>query len=682
MEKSMKSSVSSKTEANILGYEKIGKLLKMFAIPSIISMLVNALYNIVDQAFIGQGIGYLGTGATNIIFPLTIAFASFALMLGDGASTYLSLKLGKGQTDEAARGVGNGILLSVIISISFAAIVLVFFPQFLNLFGCTAELESYAKDYGYIVAVGFPFFAICATINSVIRADGSPGFAMGSMLIGSVLNIILDPIFMFAFGLGIKGAALATVISQITSFTLNVLRLRKLKSIKLKGNLKLNFSIIKNIITLGASSFITQVFATIVMGIQNNLLKTYGALSVYGSEIPISIIGVIFKAVEILNSIVLGLAVGSQPIIGYNYGAKNFDRVKKTLRTVVIYGLIVSVVIFTLFQTIPDKIILLFGGGGNDLYIEFAKKAFRLYTMFIVGSSVIVPAITFLQAIGKGGKSAALSMMRQAIAPILGMFIMGRFFGIFGVVSARAIADGLAFLLSVALLAGELRSLGRGKSKSTTLAGNADIGNVFDRQILVSVSREYGSGGHIGKLIAENLGIKFYDKDIIVKLAEQTGLSEEYIEDNEQKRSAISNFHKSYAGADNADELFIKEARIIEEIADQESCVIIGRCADYILENRENLVKVFVYSGMEDKIKRAVTYYGLDKDKAEKEIKRNDKERAIHYKHYTNRNWSNKSNYDICVNSDFLGVEKTAELVCAMIKERLNISEKEKEEIL
>ena len=461
MENSIKTAAQKPADTNILGYEKIGKLLRIYAIPSIVSMLVNALYNIVDQIFIGQGIGYLGTGATNIIFPLTIAFASFSLMLGDGASAYLSLKLGRGQKEEAARGAGNGILLSVIISISFAAAVLVFFPQFLNLFGCTAELEPYAKDYGYIVAVGFPFFAVCATINSIIRADGSPGFAMASMLIGSVLNMILDPILMFALGLGIKGAALATVISQITSFTLNVLRLRKLKSIKLKGNLKLNFSIIVNIVTLGASSFITQVFATIVMGIQNNLLKTYGAMSVYGSEIPISVIGVIFKAVEILNSIVLGLAVGSQPIIGYNYGAGNYSRVKKTLRTVILYGLIVSTVVFTLFQTIPHKIILLFGGGGNELYIEFAKTAFRLYTMFIVGSSVLVPVVTFLQAIGKGGKSAVLSMMRQAIVPILGMFILGHLFGIFGVVSARAAADGLAFLLSIVLLVGELRSIGR-----------------------------------------------------------------------------------------------------------------------------------------------------------------------------------------------------------------------------
>lgn len=683
MEKSLKINVKSQSETNILGYEKIGKLLKMYAIPSIISMLVNALYNIVDQIFIGQGVGYLGNGATNIIFPITIVFAAFALMFGDGASAYLSLMLGGNKKEDAGKGVANGIILSVVTSVLLTTGVLIFFPQLLDLFGCTAELEPYAKDYGYIIALGLPFMTVCATLNSIIRADGSPKYAMGSMLAGSVLNVILDPIFIFVFHLGVKGAAIATVISQIVSFLLNVYRLRKLKNVELKKNFRFSVSISARVSVLGVSSFITQIFAAIIMGMQNNLLKTYGAASVYGSEIPITVIGIVVKVTEILNSIILGLAVGTQPIIGYNYGAKNYDRVKKTLRAAIISGLIISTAAFIMFETIPDKIILLFGGSGDSSYIEFAKMAFQIYTLFIIGTSVQTPVGVFLQAIGKGGKSSFLSLSKQAIFPVLGMLLLGHLFGIVGVLSARPVADGLSFLLAVILLIAELRSLGRSKGKSTALAGNADIGNICGKQILVSLSREYGSGGrYVGKMIAENLGIKFYDKDIIVKLAEQTGLSEEYIENNEQKRSALSNIHKSYAGADNADELFIKEAKIIEEIADKESCVIIGRCADYILENRENLVKVFVYSGMEDKIKRAVTYYGLDKGKAEKEIKRNDRERAIHYKHYTNRNWSNKSNYDICVNSDFLGVEKTAELVCTMIKDRLNISEKEREDIL
>ena len=679
MEKRLKVNTTNKADTNILGYEKIGKLLRLYAVPSIISMLVNALYNIVDQIFIGQGVGYLGIGATNIIFPITIVFAAFALMFGDGSSAYLSLMLGANKKEDAGKGVANGIILSVVTSILFTIGVLLFFPQLLNVFGCTFELMPYAKDYGYIIAIGLPFMAVGATINSVIRADGSPKYAMGSMLVGSILNVILDPVFIFVFQLGVKGAAMATVISQIVSFLLNVLRLRKLKNVELKNNFKFSFSVSARVTTLGISSFITQIFAAIIMGMQNNLLKTYGAVSVYGSEIPITVIGIVVKVTEILNSIILGLAVGAQPIIGYNYGAQNYDRVKKALKTAVISGLIISTAAFILFEAIPDKIILLFGGSGDSNYIAFAEMAFRIYTLLIIGTSVQTPVGIFLQAIGKGGKSSLLSLSKQAVFPVLGMLLLGHLFGISGVLAARPVADGLSFLLAVILLMTELRTFGKSKAKSTALVGNEGFDNKFDTRMLITISREYGSGGrYIGKMIAENLGIKFYDKDIIVKLAEQTGLSEEYIENNEQKRNAISNFHKSYNGADNADELFIKETQLIEEIADKESCVIIGRCADYILENRENLVKVFVYSGMEDKIKRAVTYYGLDKGKAEKEIRRNDKERAIHYKHYTNRNWSNNSNYDICINSDFLGVEKTAELVCTMIKERLNILEKER----
>lgn len=675
MEKSMKSSVSGKTEANILGYEKIGKLLKMFAIPSIISMLVNALYNIVDQIFIGHGVGYLGNGATNVIFPLTIVFAAFALMFGDGSSAYLSLMLGANRKEDAGKGVANGIILSVATSIVFTTGVLIFFPQLLNLFGCTPELEPYAKDYGYIIVIGLPFMMVCATINSVIRADGNPRYAMISMLIGSILNVILDAVFIFVFDFGVKGAAIATVISQIISFLLNAIYLKKLKNIELKRNFKFSFSVAVRVSTLGISSFITQMFAALVMGLQNNLLKTYGAVSAYGSEIPITVLGIVVKVNEILNSIILGLAMGSQPIIGYNYGAQNYDRVKKTLKKVVITGLIVSLAAFTLFEAIPDKIILLFGGNGDKNYIEFAKMAFRIYSLFIIGNSVQMPVVTFLQSIGKGGKSSLLSLSKQALFPIPGMLLLGYLFGIVGVLSARPVADGFAFLLAIILLLTEIRSFGKYKEKSAALSSHAGISNPSNRKILITISREYGSGGrYIGKMIADKLGVRFYDKDLIVKLAEQTGLSEEYIENHEEKRNALSGLNKGYSSDPNSgDELFIKQAGIIKEIADKEPCVIIGRCADYILEDKENLIKIFVYSSMEDKVKRAVTYYGLNEDKAEKVIKQRNRERAIHYRHYTERDWTDKGNYDICVNSDLLGVEKTAELLCAMINEKLNL---------
>ena len=210
-------------EENILGKEKIGKLIRKFSIPCIISLLVNSLYNIVDQIFIGWGVGYLGNGATNVVFPLTMICLAFALMFGDGSSAYLSLKLGEKKKEEAAKGVGNGIIISVIISIIFCAITLIFLPQLLNIFGCTDALREYAMEYGRIIAIGFPFMMIGTSLNSIIRADGSPKYSMTSMVIGAILNTILDPIFIFVFKMGVEGAAIATVISQFTTFILNII---------------------------------------------------------------------------------------------------------------------------------------------------------------------------------------------------------------------------------------------------------------------------------------------------------------------------------------------------------------------------------------------------------------------------------------------------------------------------
>ena len=448
-------------ETNVLGRERIGKLLRAYAIPSIISMLVNALYNIVDQIFIGQGVGYLGNGAANIIFPITIVFAAFALMFGDGSAAYMSLRLGANQKTDAAKGVANGIILSVVTSVLFAAGVFAFFPQLLNVFGCTLELEPYAKDYGYTIVLGLPFMMVCTTINSIIRADGNPRYAMISMLIGAVMNVILDPIFIFVFDMGVKGAAIATVISQILSFLLNVAYLRKLKSIELKKNFQFRLSASARVSALGISSFITQLFAALVMGLQNNLLKAYGAMSVYGSEIPITVLGIVVKINEILNSIVLGLATGSLPIIAYNFGAQNYGRVKKTLKTVIAVSLVVSTATFILFQTAPDGIISMFGGSTDPHYLEFARMAFRIYMLFVIGNSIQTPIVIFLQAIGRSGKSSLLSLSKQAIFQVPGMLLLGHCFGIVGILAARPVSDGLSFVLALLLLVSEIRTFGK-----------------------------------------------------------------------------------------------------------------------------------------------------------------------------------------------------------------------------
>ena len=657
---------------NILGTEKIGKLMRKFSIPCIISLVVNSLYNIVDQIFIGWGIGYLGNGATNVVFPLTMVCLAFALMFGDGSSAFLSLKLGEKKKEEARKGVANGILTSIIIAIILCIAILAFLPQLLNVFGCTDALREYALGYGYIIAVGLPFMMIGTTLNSIIRADGNPKYAMTSMLTGAILNIILDPIFIFVFKMGVEGAAIATVISQFVTFLMNILCIRKFKSIEIeKQDFKLNPALAGQVSMLGISSFITQMAIVVVMAFENNLLGKYGAESEFGSEIPITVLGIVMKISQILNSIIIGIAAGAQPILGYNYGAAKYDRVKKTLKIVLSLSVVVSTIAFILFQTIPDKLISIFGSG-DALYMEFACLAFRTYLMLCICNGIQIPSSIFFQAIGKGIKSAFLSLSRQILFLIPAMVTFGHLFGIHGILYAGPFADGLAFIIATVLLIFQVKNLNKTNVVSQTLIDDTSTDNKLSKQIVITLSREYGSGGrYVGRLIADKLGIKLYDKDFVIKVAEETGLSQEYIEENEQKRSAFAPLNNGYYSEfNNSDELFAKESELIKEIADKESCVIIGRCADSILADRKNVVKVFVYSNMEDKIERAIKYYNMDKEKAEKEIERIDKQRGNHYKYYTGKEWKDFSNYDICVNSDALGVEKTADMICEMVEEK------------
>ena len=659
-------------EENILGTERIGKLIRKFSIPCIISMLVNSLYNIVDQIFIGQSVGYLGNGATNVVFPLVMIGLAFSLMFGDGASAYLSLKLGEKKKKDAEIGIGNGILISTIVSIIFCVITLIFLPQCLKIFGCTENLKSFALAYGGIIAIGFPFSMIGTTLNSIIRADGSPKYAMTSMCVGAVLNTILDPIFISVFNKGVQGAAIATVISQFVTFALNILYLKRFKSIKLsKDCFKLHFSVCKRIALLGISSFITQMSIVCVMTAENNLLGKYGANSKFGSEIPITVLGIVMKINQILNSIIIGIAAGSQPILGYNYGAKKFNRVKKTLKLVLASSLVISIIAFILFQTIPDKLILIFGSGDAN-YMEFACLAFRTYLLLCIFNGVQIPSGIFFQAIGKSAISAILSLSRQIVILIPVMLILSHFYGVTGVLAAGPVADGLAFLLATTFLVIEVKNLKKYEVSSGNKAEDEADSNKqsnnekSNNRIVITIAREYGSGGrYIGKLVAKKLGINLYDKEFIEKMALNTGLSTEYIKETEQKRNIFDVFNNGYySGLSNADELFIQEAKFIKEVANKESCVIVGRCADFILKDNKNVLKIFINSNMKDKINRVVKYYKINKEEAEKEIVKENKLRENHYNYYTEKEWKNPENYDLCINSDSIGIDNAVELIC------------------
>lgn len=658
-------------EENILGKEKIGKLIRKFSIPCILSLLVNSLYNMVDQIFIGQKVGYLGNGATNIVFPIVIICLAFSLMFGDGSAAFLSLKLGQKKPDEAGKGVGNGIIMSTIVSIVICIICWSFLPQIINVFGCTPELREYALSYGYIIVMGIPFMIIGTTLNSIIRADGSPRYAMFTMIFGAIFNIILDYILMYHFNMDVKGAAIATIVSQIITAIMNIAYINKFKSVKInKENLTPNIKVCINVIALGISSFITEMSFVVLMAVENNLLSKYGAESEFGAEIPITVLGIVMKISQILNSIIIGLAAGSQPIIGFNYGSENYDRVKKTLKYVLGISVLISTIAFALFQLIPDKLISIFGSEGEQ-YVKFACMAFRIYLMLCIFNGIQIPAGIFFQAIGKSIKSIALSLSRQIVFLIPAMFILGKVWGITGLLYAGPVADALAFVIAGILLIYEVRLLGKRKAENANLlVDDTSTDNKLSKKVIVTISREYGSGGrYVGRLIADKLGIRFYDKDFVTELSEKTGLSEEYIEQNEQKRSSIEALNSGiYYNLSNSDDLFVKESELIKEIADKESCVIIGRCADYILKDNENTINVFINSNMEDKIKRSVEKYNIEEKNAEKVIKSIDKQRANHYKHYTGKKWGEASNYDLCINSDLMGVEKTAEIICQMVE--------------
>lgn len=442
--------------------EPIGRLIVKFAVPSVIALLVNSLYNIVDQIFIGWGVGYLGNGATNIVFPITIIALALSMMIGNGGVAYLSLKMGEGEVETAKKGVGNAVTLVTIVSILLAVVFLVWIDPILTLFGATDVLRPFALEYGFIIGAGLPFMMISAAINSMIRADGSPKYAMLSMVIGAIINVILDPVFIFVFQMGVKGAAIATIIGQVASFVVSVLYMPHFKSVQLnKSSFAPCAKVSVNIVIFGLSSFITQFAITIVMALTNNLLAKYGAQSVYGAEIPLTATGIVMKVNQIMIAILLGIATGTQPIIGYNYGAKSYHRVKKALEISLIASEIVSVAAFLIFQFAPMSVVSLFGSE-EGLYNEFAVKAFRIFLMLCPLTGFQTIAAVYLQAVGKPVKSAILSLARQIIFFVPTALILPIFLGVEGVLWTGPVADGLAFLLSLAFLLYERNHLKRG----------------------------------------------------------------------------------------------------------------------------------------------------------------------------------------------------------------------------
>lgn len=437
---------------NILGTEKIGKLLAKFAIPGIISMVVNSLYNIVDQIFIGQGVGYLGNGATTVIFPMTTFAMAFSLLFGDGSAAFLSLKLGEKKEDEAARGTGAGIIGFVGIGIIITILYLIFLEPLCKLFGASEAILPYAKDYGRIITYGLPFCAVCAGGASIIRADGNPKFNMIGLFAGTIINVVLDPIFIFIFHWGVKGAAFATILGQFANAVLNIYYFsKKMKNVSLNRFVfRKSISYIPRVSKLGISSFITQMALVVAMATRNNVLVTYGAQSKYGPDIPVTTLGITMKTFAIIMSIVIGLSAGAQPIFGYNYGSGKYDRVKKTFKLVAVLSTIICTVAFFLAQFKPMAIISIFGSE-SDLYNEFAIKCMRIYLMLIPTVGIQIMSGIFFQALGYPVQASILSLSKQIIFQLPVTILLPVFMGVEGVLWAGPVSDVLAFTTMIVM---------------------------------------------------------------------------------------------------------------------------------------------------------------------------------------------------------------------------------------
>lgn len=443
-------------KTNFLGTEKIGKLMLKFCIPCVLSLLVSALYNIVDQIFVGNSeLSDLGNAATGVVFPIFIIAQAFAWWIGDGCAAFLNIHQGKKDTENTHRCVGTGMVATLLISVILLAVFYPLKTQILTLFGASQNSIGYAVEYFNIILGFFPLYMLSNMINAVVRADGSPAWSMSSMLAGALVNIAFDPVFIFACHWGMAGAAWATVIGQTVSFAVSVIYLFRTKTFRLTLKSFIpKFKEFFEAIKLGLSSFITQLSIVVISLVCNIMLKKYGGLSEYGEDIPIAIIAIESKVFTVLINIVVGIVLGCQPIIGYNLGAGNVGRVKKLYRNILLSTVVIALLFTVLFEAAPEAVVGIFGApkfSDPDLYWEFGRKTFRIFMMFVTFTCLIKMTSIFFQAVGKPVFAVLSSLIRDVICFIPLIVTLPLALGIEGVLWAAPIADSVAILVAAAL---------------------------------------------------------------------------------------------------------------------------------------------------------------------------------------------------------------------------------------
>ena len=456
----------------LLGTAQIGTLMRKYSVPCIISLLVGALYNIVDQIFIANAsyLGSYGNAANTVVFPLTVVALAIAVMIGDGCCAFVSICLGKKESETAKHSVGNSILMMIAASLVLTAVYFIFSDGLITVFGgrVNSETFAHAKEYFFYITLGIPFYMFGQAMNPIIRADGSPKFAMASTLAGAAVNIVLDPIFIFIFNWGMMGAAVATIIGQLVTALLSLWYLLNMKIIKPSGrDLSISISICGRTLLLGLTSFLSQISLVASMAAVNNMIRHYGALDpVFCQEqlaqIPMAVVGIVMKFFQIVISIVVGMAAGCIPVVGFNMGARHNSRVRDLFTKLLVAEAVVGAIAFILVEFFPGRLIAIFGAANESIYYaEFAVKAFRVYLCMIIFACVNKACFIFLQAMGKAAESTILSMMREVVFGVGFALLLPRFFGLDGVLYSMPVSDALSFVIAIFLICGTYRDLNR-----------------------------------------------------------------------------------------------------------------------------------------------------------------------------------------------------------------------------
>ena len=664
--------MSQEQTQQFLGKEKISKLMLKFSIPCVLSLLVSALYNIVDQIFIGNSeLSALGNAATGVVFPIFIIAQAFAWCFGDGCAAYLNICQGKKDTKNATKAIGTGMVVTLVSSLVLMAIFYPLKTQLLTLFGASENSLGYAVEYFNVILAFFPIYMLSNMMNAVIRADGSPAWSMVSMIAGALTNIILDPVFIFGTKLGMFGAALATVIGQIVSFVITLVYFFRTKTFKL--NLRSfipHFKAFKGALQLGASSFITQMTIVIISLACNILLAKYGAMSQYGVDIPIAIIGIESKVFTVVINLVVGIILGCQPIISYNMGAKNYDRVKELYKKILICTVIIGVGSTALFELAPRAIVGMFGAPTNipnpKDYWVFGEKTFRIFLCLVTFTCIIKMTSIFFQAVGKPVRAVIASMIRDIVCFIPLIIIYPAVFGgVEAILYAAPSADFLAMIVAMALTIPFLKSL---KVTPSEEKGEVVL-KPSKKGVIITIAREHGSSGkQIGKLVAERLGIPFYYKEMTALAAQESGLDKSFISDI--NANSPTYLHSLYLSTDVVQQAVVAQDQVIRKIADNGSCVIVGRAADYVLRDYEDVVRIFIYAPEAYKIQRVMEIYGDSADEAKENVRHSDVARASYYQNISEQTWGDRRNYQLMIDSS-VGVERSVETICAYLQSHI-----------